>query len=128
MALSDLAVLHARGAERERNTIIHGFDGRETVLAEIEWKALDDYFQWPWSLPDRQTPSPPERDLVVDRNLAALEPIIQDKYQRGEYTVLNRAGSSIKRIAITSADIRRGQIELIDSVLQTARQSGFVKV
>jgi hypothetical protein len=121
-------VVHARGAERGRSTIIHGFDGRELVLAEVEWKALDDYFGWPSSLPDRQAPSPSERDLVVDRNLSALEPIINNKYKRGDFTVLDRAGSSLKRIMIASADFPRGQIALTDSVLQTARSTRFVKV
>ena len=123
MPLTELSVVHESGDFD--GTIIHGFDGRELILAHVTRDALDDYFGWPWSLPDEKAPSLRERHLVVDRNLAAFEPIIQDKYRRGEFGMLDRAGSSLKLIEIRSSDIPRGSVELTDDVVQMARAARF---
>jgi hypothetical protein len=119
VALTEFSVVHASG--EFDGTFIHCFDRPELVIANVTRKALDDYFGWHWSLPDEKRPSHSECHLVVDRNLAAFEPIIQKKYQRREYGILNRAGSSLKLIQITSADIPRGSIELTDNVIQVGR-------
>ncbi|WOJ90816.1 hypothetical protein RZS28_05900 [Methylocapsa polymorpha] len=125
MPLTEFSVVYA--SSQEDGTIIHCFDGRELVLILVTCVALDDYFGWPWSLPDEKRPTLPERHLVVDRNLAAFEPIIQGKYQRGEYSILNRSGSSLKLIEVTGADIPRGRVQLTDSVIQTARAAYFAR-
>lgn len=128
--LTSLSVVHADNDFD--GTIIHGFDDRELVLAFVTRTALDDYFGWPWSLPDQGPPAPKERPslkecrLLVDRNLSALEPIIQEKYRRGEYSILNRYGSSRKFIEITYADIPRGKVELTDSVIRMSRAARFM--
>jgi len=103
--ITGLCVVH-EGSEFD-GTIVHGFDDRELVLAFVTRTALDDYFGWPWSLPDQKRPSLKEHCLVVDRNLAAIEPIIQEKYRHGDYRMLDRYGSSYKLIEITHADIAR---------------------
>lgn len=121
--LTDLTVVHA-GADFD-GTVIHAFDGRDLVLTLVTRTALENHFGWPWSLPDQKLPSMRENQLVVDRNLAALEPIIQEKYRRGDYGILNRYGSSPIFIEITSADIPRGKIELTDSVIQMSRAAHF---
>ena len=121
--LTGLSVVH-EGGEFD-GTIIHGFDDRVLVLALVTRTALEDCFGWPWSLPDQKRPSLKEHRLVVDRNLAAIEPIIQAKYRRGDYRMLNRYGSSYKFIEITHADISRGKIELSDRVIQTSRAAHF---
>ncbi len=124
MALTEFSVVHASGAFD--GTFIHCFDGRELIIANVTREALEDYFGWPWSLQDEKGPSQSERHLVVDRNLAAIEPIIQEKYQRRDYGIFNRAGSSLKLIQITSADIPRAGIELTDGVIQMSRAARWV--
>lgn len=119
MALNEFSVVHASG--EYDGTLIHCFDGNELVLVLVTSTALDDYFGWPWSLPDQKRPSHSERHLVVDRNLAAFEPVIQAKYKKGEFTLLDRATSSLKTIWIGGSDIPRGHITLTDEVIQMAR-------
>jgi hypothetical protein len=123
LMLSGLCVVHADGDFD--GTVIHGFDGRDLVLAFVGRTALDDYFGWPWSVPEGRRPSVAEHRVVVDRNLAALEPIIQEKYRLGGYRYLNRCGSSLKFVEIVSTDIERGKIALTDSVIQTRRAGHF---
>ncbi|MFZ0694022.1 MAG: hypothetical protein WAN51_07715 [Alphaproteobacteria bacterium] len=122
--LSDLSVVHANGDFD--GTIIHAFDGRELVLAFVTRTALDDDFDRPWSLPNQRQPTLKEHRLVVVRHLAAIEPVIQEKYHRGNYRMLDRYGSSRQLIEITHADIPRGKIELTDSVIQISRAAHFV--
>jgi hypothetical protein len=126
MPLTEFSVVHA--SSEEDGTIIHCFHGRELVLALVTCVALDDYFGWPWSLPDERRPSLAERHLVVDRNLSAFEPIIQGKYQRGEYDIFNRSGSSLKLVKVTGDDIPRGRVELTDTVIQIAHAAHFARV
>ena len=123
--LTGLSVVHADSDFD--GTIIHGFDGRELVLAFIARTALDDYFGWLWSLPDQKRPSLKEHHLVVDRNLVVLEPIIQEKYHRGDYSIIHRYGSSRKFIEIAYAHIPRGKIELTDNVIQMSRAAHFAR-
>lgn len=125
MSLTGLTVVHA--AADFDGTIIHGFDGGELVLTLVTTTALNDHFGWPWSLPDQKLPALGEYHLVVDRNLAALEPIIQDKYRRADYRILHRFGSSLKFIEITYADIPRGRLDLTDNVIQVARAARFAQ-
>ncbi len=125
MPLTEFFVVHA--SSQEDGTIIHCFDGRELVLALVTCVALDDYFGWPWSLPDEKRPSLAERHLVVDRNLSAFEPIIQGKYQRGEYGVINKSGSSLKLIEVTGEDVPRRSVELTDTVVHMARAARFAR-
>jgi hypothetical protein len=123
MPLTEFSVVHA--SAEDDGTVIHCFDDRELVLAIVTRLALDDYFGWPQSLPNEKRPSLPECHLVVDRNLAAFEPIIQGKYRRSEYTTINRSGSSLKLIKVTGADIQRGRVELTDSVIEMDRAARF---
>jgi hypothetical protein len=107
-------------------TIIHCFNGRELVLAFVTRAGLDDYFEWPWSLPDQSRPSLREHHLVVDRNLVAIESVIQEKYRRDDYCMLHRYGSSLKFIEITHADIPREKITLTNSVIQVSHNARLV--
>jgi hypothetical protein len=126
MTLTDFSVVHASGDYD--GTIIHCFAGRELVLALVTREALDDYFRWPKPGRDEHRPSLSECHLVVDRNLAAFEPIIREKYQRGEYGTLHPAGSSLKLITIVLSDIERTGSTLSDAVIDMARASRFVRI
>jgi hypothetical protein len=116
MALAEFSVVYE---SPDDDIIIHCFDGRELVLARVTRQALDDHFGWPWSLPDEKPPSRPERCMVVDRNLAALEPVIQGKYGSGQF----KNNATLKMIEITGEDIPKGRVSLTDSVIQLARAS-----
>lgn len=125
MTLTHFMVVHA--PHDHDGTIIHCFADRELVLALVPREALGDYFHWPKAGRDERRPSLSECNLVVDRNLAAFEPIIQGKYERGEYTMLHRNGSSLKLIAVYVADIERAAATLTDTVIDMARAARFVR-
>jgi hypothetical protein len=125
MTLTEFAVLHAH--HDHGGTIIHSFAGRELVLALVPREALGDHFNWPKPGRDQCRPSLSECNLVVDRNLAAFEPIIQAKYQQGQYVMFHRAGSSLKMITVDHADLERSGVQLSDSVIDMARATRFVR-
>ena len=125
MTLAEFVVLHA--PHGHDGTIIHCFAGRELVLALVPREALGDHFHWPKPGRDERRPSLSECNLVVDRNLAAFEPIIQAKHQQGQYTKFHRAGSSLKMITVDRADLERSGAQLSDSVIDMARAVRFAR-
>jgi hypothetical protein len=125
MPLTEFSIVHA--SDGLDGTVVHCFDENELILALVTSEALDDYFGWPRSLPGEKRPSLTERHLVVERNMAAIEPIVQIKYLRGDYDILNRSGYSLKLIMVRGADIPRGRVELTDGVLQMSRAARWAK-
>lgn len=127
MALTGLTVLHTENDHD--GTLIFGSDGTERVLALVTRTALDDHFGWPRSRPGEKRPTPRECHLVVYGNLATIEPVIQEKYARGDVSFHMDGGATLKRVTITAADLLRdGQIRLTDTVLDVGRGAGFVPV
>ena len=76
MPLANFAVVHEHSEPLNR-VLVHCFDGRQMVLVFIPREAIDDYF-WRSSL------TPRDRNLLVDRNMENLIPVITAKYDCGE--------------------------------------------
>ena len=123
MPLADFSVVYEAGDHD--GTLIHCLDGRELVLGLVDRTSLDDYFRWPKAGRDDGRVSLSDCHLVVDRNLAVITPIIEAKYQHGEFEILHRLGSSLKLVRVTGVDLQRANSPLSDSVLDMARATRF---
>jgi hypothetical protein len=76
--------------------LVHCFDDRQMVLVFISREAIDDYFQ-------RLSLRPRDRNLLINRNLEHLIPVIVDKYDRGRSaSMLGLARSGFRRLTLTS--------------------------
>jgi len=115
MALADFMVIRDGHDFQLEGTLVRALDGRQTVLALIHRAALEDHFRVPGGL------TLEERNLLVDRNLAAFERIIAAKYERGERSMLPRFGHDYSFVQVTLEDIERSGEALTDSVLAMAR-------
>ena len=76
MPLANFAVVHEHSEPLNR-VLVHCFDGRQMVLVFIPREAIDDYFR-------RSSLTPRDRNLLVDRNMENLIPVITAKYDCGE--------------------------------------------
>ena len=108
MALTNFNVVHAQ--PDSDFVVLHGWDGKQMVLAFIPTTHLEDHFR-------RRRLSGKEANLVVDRNLEAFARIVSAKYERGEYRPYSRAGSTLPRVDLTLEDIETSGEELTSSVL-----------
>lgn len=118
MPLTNFAVVHEH-AEPMNRVLIHCFDGRQMVLVFISREAIDDYFQ-------RASLTPRDRNLLVDRNLENLIPVITAKYDSGE--VGEYVGSGTQRfpqIDLDLTDLETAPEKLADTVLDIAARAGF---
>jgi hypothetical protein len=84
------------------NVIVRSFDDQKLVLTFVPIKLLEDYF----GLAGERRPTIAECSSLVDINLPAIRRVIEGKYARGEYRMLNRYGSTHPLIELTVADIR----------------------
>ena len=114
MVLTGFQVVHAQ--PDSDLVVLHGWHGREMVLAFIPKLHLEDHFR-------RQRLSGKQANLVVDRNLEAFARIISAKYERGEHRPYSRFGSTLPSVAITLEDIEASGETLTDSVLDLS--AGF---
>jgi hypothetical protein len=118
MPLTNFAVLHEHSEPLNR-VLVHCFDGRQMVLVFISREAIDDYFR-------RSSLTPRDRNLLIDRNLENLIPVIAAKYdcdEVGEY-----AGSGAQRfpqIDLNLADLEAAPEKLTATVLDIAARAGF---
>jgi hypothetical protein len=108
MVLTGFQVVHAQ--PNSDLVVLHGWHGKEMVLAFIPKTPLEDHFR-------RQRLSGKEANLVVDRNLEAFARIISAKYERGEHRPYSRFGSTLPSVDITLEDIETSGETLTDSVL-----------
>jgi hypothetical protein len=118
MPLTHFAVVHEH-IEPLNRVLIHCFDDRQMVLVFIPREAIDDYFR-------RSSLTPRDRNLLIDRNLEHLIPVIAAKYDRGE--VGEYAGSGAQRfpqIDLDLADLEAAPEKLSDTVLDIAARAGF---
>jgi hypothetical protein len=118
MPLTNFAVVHAHTEPLSR-VLIHCFDGRQMVLVFISREAIDDYFR-------RTALSPRDRNLLVDRNLEYLIPVIVGKYDRGgvgEY--VGTGGRRFPQVDLSLADLESVPDRLTDSVLDMTARAGF---
>jgi hypothetical protein len=115
MKLSDFNVVHARPEASNflDDPLVHCFAGHQVVLAYISRQALMDYFRIPG---DRRI-TLAQWNLVVDRNLEALKPIIESKFEGDEWEVHNAYKQSYPKIIVTLEDIRRSGAKLTIEVL-----------
>jgi len=121
MPLTNFAVVYQH-AEPLNRVLIHCFDGRQMVLVFISREAIDDYFR-------RSSLTPRDRNLLVDRNLENLIPVIAAKYDCGE--VGEYAGFGTQRfpqIDLNLADLGAAPEKLTDTVLDIAARAGFQRV
>jgi hypothetical protein len=109
MILSNVNVVHAQ--PDGEFVVLHGWHGRQMVLAFIGTEHLDDYFR------RREHLSGKRANLLVDRNLDAFARIMSAKYERGEYRPYSRFGSTLPAVDITLEDITASGETLTDSVL-----------
>jgi hypothetical protein len=109
MTLKNVNVVHAQ--PDGEFVVLHGWHGRQMVLAFIATEHLDDLFR------RRQHLSGKEANLLVDRNLDAFARIMSAKYERGEYRPYSRFGSTLPAVDITLEDITASGETLTDSVL-----------
>jgi hypothetical protein len=118
MSLTHFAVVHEHAQPLDR-VLVHCFDDRQMVLVFISREAIDDYFQ-------RLSLRPRDRNLLINRNLEHLIPVIVDKYDRGE--VGEYVGSGAQRfpqIDLDLADLEGAPEKLTDTVLDIAARAGF---
>ena len=111
MLLKDFQVVHAQ--PDSDLVVLHGWYGKQMVLAFIPTIHLDDYFE-------RNHLTGKQANLLVDRNLEAFARIISAKFERGEYRPYSRFGSTLPRVDVTLADIQASGETLTDSVLNIA--------
>jgi len=109
MVLQNVNVVHAQ--PDGEFVVLHGWHGRQMVLAFIATEHLDDYFR------RRRHLNGKKANLVVDRNLDAFARIMSAKYERGEYRPYSRFGSTLPSVDITLDDITANGDALTDSVL-----------
>ena len=85
---------------------------------------------WRWTgqvVRSEFVPSFAERNLVVDRNLGTIEPIIQAKCSRGDFEMHSRFRSTLKLITLNYADLQQSGVQLTDAVIDIARAARFVR-
>jgi hypothetical protein len=99
-------VLVVREANDHDGTLIHCFDGRELVLGLVDRTGLNNYFHWPKAARDEGRVSLRKCHLVAEQNLALIGPILDMNYQRGEFEMLHRFGSSLKLVRITEPELK----------------------
>lgn len=118
MPLSHFAVVHEH-AEPLNRVLIHCFDDRQMVLVFISREAIDDYFH-------RSSLTPRDRNLLIDRNLEHLVPVIAAKYDCGEIGEYVGSGTQrFPRIDLDLADLEAAPEKLRDTVLEIAARAGF---
>ena len=89
------------------------------VLAFISREAIDDYFR-------RTALSPRDRNLLIDRNLENLIPVIVGKYDRGEVgEYVGTGGQRFPQVDLSLADLESAPDKLTDSVLDIAARASF---
>jgi hypothetical protein len=118
MPLTHFAVVHEHSEPLNR-VLIHCFDDRQMILVFIARDAIDDYFR-------RSSLEPRDRNLLMDRNLEHLIPVIAAKYDRGEvgeYIGFN--GQRFPQIDLSLADLEQAPEKLSDTVLDIAANAGF---
>ena len=99
--------------------LIHCFDGRQMILVFISREAIDDYFR-------RSSLTPRDRNLLIDRNLENLIPVIAAKYDCGEVGEYIGSGSQrFPQIDLDLADLEAAPEKLTDTVLDIAVRAGF---
>src|SRR5258708_5306047 len=103
MKLSNFNVVHARpeAAVYLDDPLVHCFAGDQVVLAYVSRQALMDYFQ----IPGDRIITLAQWNLVVDRNLEALKPVIQQKFEHDEWDVHNAYKQSYPKIVLALADL-----------------------
>lgn len=112
MILSNLNVIYA---QPEPNiVVVKGWHGSRIVVAFIPVRHLEDYFQRERHLSGQQA------NLLVDRNLATFARVISAKYERGEYWLYSRCGSTLPRVDVALEDITNCGEAMTDSVLDLA--------
>jgi hypothetical protein len=92
--------------------------GDERVFTEISRIALHDYFPHRPSLTSRQ------RQALAESNVEVIAGHMASKCERGEWRIVSRAGSYIKQIDITKADLLGGP-RLSDARLVVDEKAGF---
>src|SRR3954453_23468464 len=113
MALDEFSVVHEHNEPLNR-VLVHCFDGRQLVLVLIPREAIDDYFE-------RSDLTPKQRNLLIDRNLATLIPVITAKYERGEVGYYAGYGAQhFPRVDLSLADLRPAPEKMTDTVLGMA--------
>ena len=118
MPRTNFAVVHEHSEPLNR-VLIYCFDGRQMVLLFIAREVIDDYFR-------RSALSPRDRNLLIDRNLQNLIPVITGKYNRGEIgTYEGFGGQEFPQVDLSLADLRQASEKLTDSVLEVAARAGF---
>jgi len=118
MPLTRFAVVHEH-AEPLNRVLVHCFDDRQMVLVFISREAIDDYFH-------RSSLTPRDRNLLIDRNLEALIPVIVGKYDRGEVgEYLGFGGQRFPQVELSLADLENAPDKLTDGVLEIAARAGF---
>jgi hypothetical protein len=118
MPLTNFAVVHEHSEPLNR-LLIHCFDNRRMLLVFISREAIDDYFR-------RSSLTPRDRNLLVDRNLEHLIPLITAKYDRGEVgEYIGPGGQRFPQVNLSLADLERAPEKLTDTVLDIAARAGF---
>jgi hypothetical protein len=112
MKLLMFAVVHAHDGAFD-DPLVHCHAGDQLVLAYISRQALMDYFRVPGDKPITTR----QWNLVVDRNLDALKPIIEDKFERDDWQPRNAFRQSYPELLITLDDMRRSPEKFTMDVL-----------
>jgi hypothetical protein len=106
-------------SEPLNRVLIHCFDDRQLVLVFISREAIDDYFH-------RSSLTPRDRNLLIERNLEALIPVIAAKYDCGVVGEYVGSGAQwLPQIDLNLADLEAAPEKLTDSVLEIAARAGF---
>jgi hypothetical protein len=118
MPLTNFAVVREH-VEPLNRVLIHCLDGRQMILVFISREAIDDYFR-------RSSLTPRDRNLLIDRNLENLIPVIAAKYDCSEVGEYIGSGSQrFPQIDLDLADLEAAPEKLTDTVLDIAARAGF---
>jgi hypothetical protein len=118
MPLTNFAVVHAH-VEPLNRVLIHCFDDRQMVLVFISREAVDDYFR-------QRSLTQQQRNVLIDSNLALLEPVIERKYAGGEVTTYYATGGGrLPQVDLSLADLRQTSERMTDTVLDVAAGASF---
>jgi hypothetical protein len=118
MPLTHFAVVHEHVEPLDR-VLIHCFDDRQIVLVFASRDAIDDYFH-------RTSLTRRDRNLLIDRNLENLIPVIVGKYDRGEVgEYVGFGGQRFLQIDLALADLEDAPAKLTDIILDIAARAGF---
>jgi hypothetical protein len=115
MKLSDFHVVHPAHEETTllADPLVSCFAGEQRILIQVLREGLMDYFRISG---DRRIMLA-QWNLVVERNIEAIKPIIDAKFQHDEWDVQKGPGGNYPKITLTLSDLQKAESRLSIDVI-----------